>query len=1073
MAAEPATAFGRGTVLGLISTHGHQASPGVADFVRLGAAAQHARYDAGAADGDALTRSTALWTAAHLDAGVAGALERHGATKEQLGRVLSLQTPPHPAEVEDVAVHDDLARALDVAFGAAPAPRTIAVGDIVAAILRDVVANGGLLGSRLSELKVDPAALLADLAEHQPAAEPVAKGRPAATTTRPPDMRASVSSATQLYLGFYEALRSLVPDADDARALWSAFGLVATRRRDTLATVVTTTVLGLRGERVSPRDKTAGLRAFDLPEGIEPVPVEHIDLARHALVARAGRVRNRVQPADSIHLRHVVAVALDDGSGPLGPETRDRDVEAVRAAFLRQLTLDAPTAVADRWRSYLEEAAASGHAAEAAPEAAEPPGRPVAGLDLDMVDDGTTLSDELRTVGDVVTLCDMLAARDAVPPISVGLFGRWGSGKSYFMALMRRRIDELQAVAVEAKARKHETSYCSQIVQVTFNAWHYMDADDLWATLAVHLFGAIAQIDPGDDRARPRAEVVRDLEAREREMEPVDRKIARALDDDRLDRAADTMGLAAERKDVLGMIGVAGTTIGYLSAVKALLTAPGWSRRRTWLVAGLGAALVLVVALAVLLVTGLVPVDWLVAWVPLAATTLGTATRWLRRIKDGLAEVNSVAAELGLQPHDVTAERIEKDARIRELRDELTRIDRLTGMRDWLQQRALSTDYTSHFGVISVLRGDLEALVEKQRRDAPDRRIILYIDDLDRCSPARVVEVLQAVHLLLAFPLFVAVVGVDPRWLLRSLERHYRELLSTPDGGAQRAVDDLITETTPHDYLEKIFQIPFSLRPMDAGGYGRLVASLAGQPAPGSSGTPDAGARGARDARDPDPSGAGAPPGPPPAGVSEPPAPAAAAPGEAVPEPSAAPAPAEPVAEVPAHAVVGPGPLAPVSANPPQLQITQAEVDALARMAPLIATPRAAKRLVNLYRLVRAGLPDREIDAFVTEARFRPLTIVLAAQVGFAAVSSRLLAQLVTGDSAARISERIDGMVDAPADIGVHAVDWESLRTALRKVCFDGDAPNARFDRPVAELQDWMPRLIRYSVEGALASSNG
>ena len=31
-------------------------------------------------------------------------------------------------------------------------------------------------------------------------------------------------------------------------------------------------------------------------------------------------------------------------------------------------------------------------------------------------------------------------------------------------------------------------------------------------------------------------------------------------------------------------------------------------------------------------------------------------------------------------------------------------------------------------------------------------------------------ETLQAVHLLLALPLFVVVVGVDSRWLLRALE---------------------------------------------------------------------------------------------------------------------------------------------------------------------------------------------------------------------------------------------------------------------------------------------------------------
>jgi hypothetical protein len=54
-------------------------------------------------------------------------------------------------------------------------------------------------------------------------------------------------------------------------------------------------------------------------------------------------------------------------------------------------------------------------------------------------------------------------------------------------------------------------------------------------------------------------------------------------------------------------------------------------------------------------------------------------------------------------------------------------------------------------------------------------RVVLYIDDLDRCPPAKVLEVLEAVHLLLALELFVVVVGVDPRWLRNSLRHQYQD----------------------------------------------------------------------------------------------------------------------------------------------------------------------------------------------------------------------------------------------------------------------------------------------------------
>jgi hypothetical protein len=121
---------------------------------------------------------------------------------------------------------------------------------------------------------------------------------------------------------------------------------------------------------------------------------------------------------------------------------------------------------------------------------------------------------------------------------------------------------------------------------------------------------------------------------------------------------------------------------------------------------------------------------------------------------------------------------------------------------------------------------------------------VLYIDDLDRCPPRRVVQVLEAVHLILALELFVVVLAVDPRWLLQSLELHYSELLAGRDerppaaGPAPAGPDDAAPEagdenedreawlSTPLNYLEKIIQIPFALRPMGQTGGAALVRSL-------------------------------------------------------------------------------------------------------------------------------------------------------------------------------------------------------------------------------------------------------
>ena len=80
-------------------------------------------------------------------------------------------------------------------------------------------------------------------------------------------------------------------------------------------------------------------------------------------------------------------------------------------------------------------------------------------------------------------------------------------------------------------------------------------------------------------------------------------------------------------------------------------------------------------------------------------------------------------------------------------------------------------------------------------------RVVLYVDDLDRCQPAVVVKVLEAVHLLLSYPLFVVVVAVDAHWVSKSLATVYPTLLA---GGG----------VTPDNYLEKIFQLRSgSIRP--------------------------------------------------------------------------------------------------------------------------------------------------------------------------------------------------------------------------------------------------------------------
>ena len=259
----------------------------------------------------------------------------------------------------------------------------------------------------------------------------------------------------------------------------------------------------------------------------------------------------------------------------------------------------------------------------------------------------------------------------------------------------------------------------------------------------------------------------------------------------------------------------------------------------------------------------------------------------------------------------------------RELQN-LTAGGQLAGL---VAEQAGSGAYRSRLGLMTQIRTDFQRmaqlLAEADREPATNKdeagdtlpridRVVVYIDDLDRCPPDRVVQVLEAVQLLLAVPLFVVVVAVDPRWLLRSLTVHYHELFDP----SRHATGGENWGSTPMQYLEKIFQIPFTLPPVSHAGYTAMVEALTA-PAPHAGSTP-----------------ATAPPGGPPTPAGA--APAASGPTQGGPWPVTLPA-------------------APVVERFDPLALTDDERRLLALLRPpLVTTPRSIKRLVNRYGLLNA-----------------------------------------------------------------------------------------------------------------------
>ncbi len=145
---------------------------------------------------------------------------------------------------------------------------------------------------------------------------------------------------------------------------------------------------------------------------------------------------------------------------------------------------------------------------------------------------------------------------------------------------------------------------------------------------------------------------------------------------------------------------------------------------------------------------------------------------------------------------------------------------------EFLGDRLKPENYSNYLGMINQVQIDLQDLSDKllppkEKRDEKikelfprgEPRVILYIDDLDRCPPKRVVEVLETVQLLLKTQLFVVVLAVDDRYIARALEEVYSGVLKRR--GKPSGID----------YLEKIIQIPYRMRPISADTVDKYLSS--------------------------------------------------------------------------------------------------------------------------------------------------------------------------------------------------------------------------------------------------------
>lgn len=515
--------------------------------------------------------------------------------------------------------------------------------------------------------------------------------------------------------------------------------------------------------------------------------------------------------------------------------------------------------------------------------------------------------DSLNFDKDAQALAALIALKDMRPPLAIALFGRWGSGKSFFMNRLEKRIRELskyqgflresvEQVENDEAPKKGNELFLPGIAHIKFNAWSYLDAN-LWAGLAHSMFEKlnlyINDHTKGDvERLKVQVKITKRLDILHSELNDYKakrdqlEKLKKELEEEKKNKILSVFSKKYDQKliEFFEKHGFEEGEIRLMTPSRLRKVIKGGMNFFSYLKSNAYSVTVGIVSviLLVMICHGLVSqlmksTEWNRVHDLISSTWAYFTTavipvfipfaKWLVKKKNVLGSVDKLVEELN------TIKKLtnEKDPRytltkdlgtIDELIDEVetsiqkeySKTSDLTqlAIANFISEKSDQEDYKKHLGIITTIRKDFETLSDlfidldrerdetlsdgekaRAKEEDVDRqeihdafkqkldRIVLYIDDLDRCSDEKVLEVLQAVHLLMAFPLFIVVVGVDERSVHNALSF---ERVNRYKGISKEAIEEnRIQPFDPREYLEKIFQIPFQLPMADADAVKTLI----------------------------------------------------------------------------------------------------------------------------------------------------------------------------------------------------------------------------------------------------------
>jgi hypothetical protein len=324
------------------------------------------------------------------------------------------------------------------------------------------------------------------------------------------------------------------------------------------------------------------------------------------------------------------------------------------------------------------------------------------------INDAPSLTDSIGFQPFVVALSRLIRHSKTQTPLTVGVIGPWGSGKSSFMAQVSEHV---RSNAGDTKVR-----------QIWFNAWNHDVHDKLWVSLLQCVFNALEQ------------------------------------------------GL--------------NPFVRYWLRMRVVLARVRWPiLAAQWLIGGL-----------VIYYLG-----WVLGQSLVEAAKASDNTILRELIDQSPAWLGALIALRFLYPSFAKGV-------LSFMRPSGVNLSVLLDRKNFAESVADINDFNARFNNL------LDTYLSE------DGRLVVYIDDLDRCTPNQAVEVIETLNLFLSSPRCVFLLGIDRDKLALSVEAKYRELIELERSQQRMHQDSGEVEADIHqrrrygiNFLEKIIQLPLLL----------------------------------------------------------------------------------------------------------------------------------------------------------------------------------------------------------------------------------------------------------------------